>query len=86
MSRSRLLAGLLLPLLLMACGSFTPVPVDRQPDASLLLPCRPPKLPPQSYTDTDVALSFMDAHEKYLECEAKQNALAAFVKGGKVEK
>jgi len=30
-----------------------------------------------------VALGYLDAVQKYLNCEAKHGALAAFVKGGK---
>jgi len=79
----RVVALLLLPPL-QACSSFSaPIPVDRQPDASLLLPCDRPKPPPDSPTDTDVALGYIDAVQKYLNCEAKHGALAAFVKGNK---
>lgn len=81
MSRSRLLAALLSPLLLLACSSSSTVLVDRQPDASLLLPCERPARPADKPTDTDVALAWMDAVQKYLACEARHAALAAFVKG-----
>lgn len=81
---SRPLVALLLLPPLQACSSFSvPVPVDRQPDASLLLPCDRPQPPPSSPTDTDVALGYLDAVQKYLNCEARHAALAAFVKGGK---
>lgn len=83
MSRLRLLAAPPLLLLLQACGTSSPIPIDRQPDASLLLPCARPAQPAQNPTDTDVALAWMDAVQKYLNCEAKHGALAAFVKGGK---
>lgn len=80
---SRLLAVPLSLLLLQGCETFSPVPVDRQPDASLLLPCERPRPPPDSPTDTAVALGYLDAVQKYLNCEARHGALAAFVKGGK---
>lgn len=80
---SRPLVALLLLPPLQACSSYSPLPVDRQPDASLLLPCDRPRPPPNSPTDTDVALGYLDAVQKYLNCEAKHGALAAFVKGGK---
>jgi len=83
MSRSRLPAVLPLLLLLPACATFSPVPVDRQPDASLLLPCDRPAVPPTSPTDTDVALGWVDAVQKFLNCDARHAALSAFVKGGK---
>jgi len=82
LSRS-LVALLLLPPLQACSSSFSPLLIDRQPDASLLLPCDRPKPPPNSATDTDVALGYLDAVQKYLNCEAKHGALAAFVKGGK---
>jgi len=59
------------------------VPVDRQPDASLLLPCDRPAVPPEKLTDTDAALGWIDAVQKFLNCEARHAALATFVKGGK---
>ena len=80
---SPLPAVLLSLLLLPACSSYSPLLVDRQPDASLLLPCDRPRAPPDSATDTDVALGYVDAIQKYLNCEAKHGALASFVKGGK---
>jgi hypothetical protein len=58
------------------------VPVDRQPDASLLLPCERPKPPPQNPTDTDIALSWQDAVDKYLACERRHGDLVTFVKAG----
>jgi len=83
MCRSPRLAGLLLLLLLPGCGQPSPILVDRRPDASLLLPCGRPESPPDRPTDTDVALAWLDAVAKYLACEARHDALAAFVKGGK---
>jgi hypothetical protein len=54
--------------------------VDRQPDASLLLPCEWPKAPPLNPTDTDVALAWQDAVDKFLACARRQQDLATFVK------
>lgn len=83
MFRSRLPAALLSLLLLPACATFSPVPVDRQPDASLLLPCDRPAMPSEKPTDTDVALAWIDAVQKFLNCDARHGALSTFVKGGK---
>jgi len=83
MFRSPLPVVLLSLLLLPACSSFSSIPVDRQPDASLLLPCERPMRPADNPTDTDVALAWIDAVQKYLNCEARHAALASFVKGGK---
>ena len=82
MSLSPRLAALPLLLLLQACGQPSPILVDRQPDASLLLPCDRPDPPPEKPTDTEVALGYLDAVQKYLSCEARHSALAGFVKGG----
>lgn len=79
---SRRAAALLSALLLTACGHSS-VAVDRQPDASLLLPCIRPAVPPQPYTDNDVAQGYVNAVVAYLECEARHDALVTFVRGGK---
>lgn len=67
----------------MGCEHYSPVPVDRQPDASLLLPCERPVSPPEKPSNKDVGLGWLDAVQKYLACEAKHQALVNFVKGGK---
>jgi hypothetical protein len=63
------------------CATSHPKLVDRQPDASLLLSCERPAPPPAKPTDNDIALVLIDAVQKYLACEARHAALAAFVKG-----
>ena len=73
-------AALLSVALLTGCATRS-VPVDRQPDPSLLLACTRPVPPPANATDNDIALALVDAVQRYLECEARQKALADFVKG-----
>ena len=73
-------AALLSIALLTGCATRS-VPVDRQPDPSLLQPCTRPVPPPANATDNDIALALVDAVQRYLECEARQKALADFVKG-----
>lgn len=70
-------------MLLIGCGEAShPKLVDRQPDASLLLSCERPAPPPAKPTDNDVALGWIDAVQKFLACDARHAALAAFVRGG----
>ncbi len=69
--------------LLSGCETLYPKLVDRQPDASLLLPSARPALPPAKPTYTDAVLGWIDAVQKYLDLEDKFNALATFVKAGK---
>lgn len=76
-------AAIALCLVAGGCVTSHPKLVDRQPDASLLLPCVRPVAPPTNPTDNDVALGWIDAVQKYLACEARFNELATFVKGGK---
>lgn len=73
-------AALLLCLVAGGCASHVKL-VDRQPDASLLLPCVRPIAPPANPTDNDVALGWIDAVQKYLACEATHDELVKFVKG-----
>jgi hypothetical protein len=82
MCLSRQVAALLSAALLAGCATRS-VPVDRKPDPSLLQPCTRPVPPPAKATDNDIALALVDAVQRYLECEARQKALADFVKGGK---
>ena len=82
MSLSRRAAALLSIGLLAGCATRS-VPVDRQPDPSLLQPCTRPQPPPANASDNDIALALIDAVQRYLECEARQKALADFIKGGK---
>lgn len=75
--------AVVLCLVLGGCATSHPKLVDRQPDASLLLSCERPAPPPAKPTDNDVAMGWIDAVQKYLECEARHAALAAFVRGDK---
>jgi hypothetical protein len=55
------------------------VPVDRQPGASLLQPCTRPTPPPDNASDNDIALGYVDAVQRFLECEARYRCLVEFV-------
>ncbi len=82
MSPSRLLAGMCLLCatpLTASCSSL--VPVAPRPDPSLIQPCERPKGVDVNATDNEIALAWIDAVEKYLLCERKQQDLAKFVTG-----
>lgn len=82
MCRLQVPAALLSAMLLTGCGVAShPKLVDRQPDASLLLSCEAPMPPPAKPTDNDVALGWIDAVQKFLDCDARHDALVRFVKG-----
>ena len=82
MFRLRVPAALLSAALLSGCGTSShPKLVDRQPDASLLLPCERPMPPPDKPTDNDIAMVLVDAVQKFLDCDARHAALVTFVKG-----
>lgn len=70
-------------MLLAACATSSSVPVARQPDASLLLPCQDPALvdDPDSATDNEVAAERIRVAEAYLACKQRHADLATFVKG-----
>lgn len=72
-------------MLLTACASYSTKLVDRQPDASLMLPCQDPRLvpDPDTATDNDVAAERIRVAEAYLTCKRKHADLATFVRGGK---
>jgi len=72
-------------MLLGACTTYSTVPVDRQPDASLLLPCQDPVLvaEPDKATDNDVAAERIRVAEAYLACKRRHGDLVTFVQGGK---
>ena len=75
-------AAVLLSVALLAGCATRSVPVDRQPDPSLLQACIRPVPPPINASDNDIALALVDAVQRYLECEAHYNALVKFVKAG----
>ena len=79
-----LAAALSCAMLLAACTSFSAVPVARQPDASLLLPCRDPALvpDPETATDNDIAAERIRVAEAYLACKRRHADLVTFVNGG----
>jgi hypothetical protein len=66
---------------LMACQSSLVVPVAPRPDSALLQPCERPRGVDPKASDNDIALAWLDAVQKYLACERKQEDLAKFVKG-----
>lgn len=59
--------------------------MDRQPDASLLLPCTDPTLvdDPETATDNEVAAERIRVAEAYLACKRRHADLVTFVTGGK---
>ena len=59
------------------------MPVDRQPDASLLLPCRDPApvADPDTATDNEVAAERIRVAEAYLACKRRHQDLVTFVTG-----
>lgn len=79
-----LAAALSCAMLLAACASSSTVPVARQPDASLLLPCQDPALvdDPETATDNEVAAERIRVAEAYLACKRRHADLVTFVKGG----
>jgi hypothetical protein len=72
-------------MLLAACTSSSTAPVARQPDASLLLPCRDPELvpDPDSASDNDVAAERIRVAEAYLACRQRHADLVIFLKSPK---
>lgn len=70
-------------MLLTACTSYSSIPVSRQPDASLLLPCVDPALvaDPDTASDNDIAIERVKVAEAYLACKQRQADLATFVRG-----
>ena len=71
--------------LLAACASSSTVPVARQPDASLLLPCQDPALvdDPDTASDNDVAAERIRVAEAYLACKQRHADLVTFVNGAR---
>lgn len=64
---------------LMACQSSSVVPVAPRPDSALLQPCERPRGADPAMSDNDIALAWIDAVQKFLACERKQEDLAKFV-------
>ena len=60
------------------------MPVSRQPDASLLLPCQDPELvaDPEQADDNDVAAERIRVAEADLACKQRHADLVTFMKGG----
>ena len=83
MPHEPLAAALSCAMLLAACENSSVVPVQRQPDASLLLPCQDPALvdDPDTARDNDIAAERIRVAEAYLACKRRQGDLAAFVAG-----
>lgn len=81
--RLRASAFLLLPcaLLLSACGTLSAIPVDRQPDASLLLPCADPVLAGDDASDNDIAAERIRVAQAYAACRERHGGLVTFVRG-----
>ena len=79
-----LAAALSCAMLLTACASSSTVPVARQPDASLLLPCQDPQLvdDPETATDNEVAAERIRVAEAYLACKRRHADLITFVQAG----
>ena len=79
-----LAAALSCATLLAACASSSTVPVARQPDATLLLPCQDPQLvdDPETATDNEVAAERIRVAEAYLACKRRHADLVTFVKAG----
>lgn len=78
---ARLIAISLIALACGGCETLYPRLVDRQPDASLLLECRAPPLPPDKPTYNDAVVGWMDAAQAFLDCRDEKRALVTFVKG-----
>ena len=76
-----LAAALSCATLLAACASSSGTAPNRQPDASLLLPCADPELvaDPDSATDNDVAAERIRVAEAYLACKQRHADLVRFV-------
>lgn len=81
LSRASALSLLLCALLLTACGTSSPRLVDRQPDASLLLPCADPVLAPGNATDNDIAAERIRVAQAYVTCRTRHAGLVEFVRG-----
>jgi hypothetical protein len=85
------LAAPLLATLLASCSSVLAVPVQRHPDASLLLDCTDPILqanpdvPGKSF-DNDFAADSLRVLQAYQECKQLNADKAKFLRGAEVKK
>ncbi len=72
-------------MLLAACTSYSAVPVDRRPAASLLLACVDPVLvaDPETASDNEVAAERIRVGEAYLACKRRHADLVTFVSAGR---
>ena len=81
-STSRVATILLFAPLLAACGSSDPVPVQRRPDASLLLKCELPSKPVSERPDNrEIADAWLTAEQLLLNCAGRLDRLIDFLKG-----
>lgn len=78
-SRANALKALLCVLPLTACGSSSPLLVRPEIDASLLQPCQDPQLAPDNPSDNELAAERLRVAKAYLDCKARQAALAGRV-------
>jgi hypothetical protein len=85
MRRFRQAAALALILPSIGCaGDSHPVPVNRQPDATLLLPCELTPAPPaRRLSDNEKSALMIALGEALLRCARQHSDLVVFVKEGK---
>lgn len=55
--------------------------MDRQPDASLLLPCADPVLAGDDASDNDIAAERIRVAQAYAACRERHGGLVTFVRG-----
>lgn len=85
MSLLRPAVALSCAMLLAACTSYSAVPVERTPDASLLLPCVDPVLvtDPDTASDNEVTAERIRVAEAYLACKRRHADLVSFINAGR---
>jgi hypothetical protein len=64
---------------LAGCGTPASVPIDRQPDGRLLLPCDVPPIPPAKVTAADASKGWIESTRIALQCGADKAALVYFI-------
>jgi len=77
---------ILTSLALGACTTPAPVLVPRVPDASLLVPCETPSIPPERPTNIESSKGYVEAVRIALDCKAKDDALIQFEKAAPTPK